>query len=86
MSFDTEVLIIGAGMLGLGLAVQLIRKFGVNSFEIIEKPNDVRGTWLANTYLRCGCDVPIFLDTICSSIAPSPNNIMSYLISNSILQ
>ena len=85
MSFDTEVLIIGAGMLGLGLAVQLIRKFEVNSFEIIEKSNDVRGTWLANTYPRCGCDVPIFLDTICSSIAPSSNNIMSYLISNSIL-
>jgi cation diffusion facilitator CzcD-associated flavoprotein CzcO len=50
VSFDTEVLI-GAGMSGLGLAVQLIRKFGVNSFEIIEKSNDVGGTWLVNTAL-----------------------------------
>ena len=41
MSFDTEVLIIGTGMSGLGLTVQLIRKFGVNGFEIIEKSNDV---------------------------------------------
>jgi len=48
VSFDTEVLI-GAGMSGLGLAIQLIRKFGVNSFEIIEKSNDVGGTWLVNT-------------------------------------
>src|SRR6266568_3133152 len=68
MSFDTEVLIIGAGMSGLGLAVQPIRKFGVNGFRMIGKSNDVGGTWLANTYTRCGCDVPIFLVTICSSI------------------
>ena len=55
MSFDTEVLITGAGMSGLGMAVQLIRKFGVNSFQIIEESNDVGGTWLANTYPGCGC-------------------------------
>jgi cation diffusion facilitator CzcD-associated flavoprotein CzcO len=54
---DTEVLIIGAGMSGLGLAVQLIRKFRLRSFEIIEKCTDVGGTWLVNTYPGCGCDV-----------------------------
>ena len=57
MSFDTEVLIIGAGMSGLGLAVQLIRKFGVRDFELVEKSDDVGGTWLQNTYPGCGCDV-----------------------------
>ncbi|KAF1841845.1 cyclohexanone 1,2-monooxygenase [Cucurbitaria berberidis CBS 394.84] len=57
MSFDTEVLIIGAGMSGLGLAVQIIRRFGVSNFELIEKSEDVGGTWLANTYPGCGCDV-----------------------------
>ncbi|KAF2654527.1 cyclohexanone 1,2-monooxygenase [Lophiostoma macrostomum CBS 122681] len=57
MSFDTEVLICGAGMSGLGLAVQLIRKFGIYNFELIEKGEDVGGTWLANTYPGCGCDV-----------------------------
>jgi cation diffusion facilitator CzcD-associated flavoprotein CzcO len=56
-SFDTEVLIIGAGMSGLGLAVQLIRQFGVRDFEIIEKSDNVAGTWHANTYPGCGCDV-----------------------------
>jgi cation diffusion facilitator CzcD-associated flavoprotein CzcO len=59
MSFDTEVLIIGAGMSGLGLAVQLIRKFGVRDFELVEKSDDVGGTWLQNTYPGCGCDVCI---------------------------
>jgi cation diffusion facilitator CzcD-associated flavoprotein CzcO len=57
MSFDTEVLIIGAGMSGLGLAVQIIRKYGLRNFELIEKSEDVGGTWLANTYPGCGCDV-----------------------------
>jgi cation diffusion facilitator CzcD-associated flavoprotein CzcO len=57
MSFDTEVLIIGAGMSGLGLAVQIVRQFGIRNFELIEKSNDVGGTWLANTYPGCGCDV-----------------------------
>ncbi|USP82605.1 cyclohexanone 1,2-monooxygenase [Curvularia clavata] len=57
MSFDTEVLIIGAGMSGLGLAVQILRKYGIRNFELVEKSEDVGGTWLANTYPGCGCDV-----------------------------
>jgi cation diffusion facilitator CzcD-associated flavoprotein CzcO len=57
MSYNTEVLIIGAGMSGLGLAVQIIRKYGLRNFELIEKSDDVGGTWLANTYPGCGCDV-----------------------------
>lgn len=91
VSFDTEVLI-GAGMSGLGLAVQLIRKFGVNSFEIIEKSNDVGGTWLLHT------STPTPLLSILTGLestrcdlrygsisAPSPNNIILYLTSNSTL-
>ncbi|KNG47328.1 cyclohexanone 1,2-monooxygenase [Stemphylium lycopersici] len=57
MSFDTEVLIIGAGMSGMGLAVQIIRQYGIRNFQLIEKSDDVGGTWLANTYPGCGCDV-----------------------------
>lgn len=58
MSFDAEILIIGAGMSGLGLAVQIIRNFGgIKNFELIEKSEDVGGTWLQNTYPGCGCDV-----------------------------
>lgn len=54
---DTDILIIGAGMSGLGLAVQLIRNYGYRDFQIVEKVADVGGTWLVNTYPGCGCDV-----------------------------
>ena len=60
MSIDTDVLIVGAGMSGLGLAVQLLRKFGTRNFELIEKVDDVGGTWKVNTYPGCGCDVRFF--------------------------
>lgn len=56
-NLDTDILIIGAGMSGLGLAVQLIRNYGYRDFQIVEKVADVGGTWLVNTYPGCGCDV-----------------------------
>jgi len=61
MSLDTDVLIIGCGMSGIGFAVQLIRKFGTRSFEIIEKSDNVGGTWWLNSYPGCGCDVCYFI-------------------------
>jgi len=57
VDLDTDILIIGAGMSGLGLAVQLIRNYSHRSFQIVEKTADVGGTWLVNTYPGCGCDV-----------------------------
>lgn len=50
MSIDTDMLIIGAGMSGMGLAIQMIRKYTLRTFEIYEKAGDVGGTWLVNTY------------------------------------
>lgn len=49
MSIDTDMLIIGAGMSGMGLAIQMIRKYTLRTFEIYEKAGDVGGTWLVNT-------------------------------------
>jgi cation diffusion facilitator CzcD-associated flavoprotein CzcO len=57
MSVDTDVLIVGVGMSGLGMAIQLVRQFGTRSFELVEKVDDVGGTWNVNTYPGCGCDV-----------------------------
>jgi cation diffusion facilitator CzcD-associated flavoprotein CzcO len=57
MEYDTDVLIVGAGMSGLGFAVQLIRQYGNRNFEIIEKTTEIGGTWYINSYPGCGCDV-----------------------------
>ncbi|KAJ8121863.1 hypothetical protein ONZ43_g1794 [Nemania bipapillata] len=50
MDLDTDVIVIGAGMSGLGFAVQLVRQYGHRNFEIIEKASHIGGTWWANSY------------------------------------
>ena len=53
---DFEVLVIGAGMSGL-LAGHRLRQAGV-PFTILEKDDDVGGTWLENQYPGCRVDNP----------------------------
>lgn len=57
MSVDSDVIIIGAGFSGLGFAIRLQKQYPQASFEIIEKTDNVGGTWWVNTYPGCGCDV-----------------------------
>ncbi|PGH18933.1 hypothetical protein AJ80_04260 [Polytolypa hystricis UAMH7299] len=83
MSLDTDVLIIGAGMSGLGLAVQLQKKFPQASFEIVEKTGDLGGTWSVNTYPGCGCDVASHLYSY--SFALNPNWSRKYALRPEIL-
>lgn len=53
---DFSVIIIGAGMSGLGMAAKL-KEAGV-AFTILEKNDQVGGTWYENTYPDCGVDTP----------------------------
>ncbi|MBF6330739.1 flavin-containing monooxygenase [Nocardia transvalensis] len=53
---DPEVLIVGAGMAGLGMAATL-RNAGITDFVVLEKASEVGGTWRVNTYPGCSCDV-----------------------------
>jgi len=55
-----SVTIVGGGMSGLGLAMQLVRT-GCRSFTIVEQSDGVGGTWRDNTYPGSGCDVPSHL-------------------------
>lgn len=54
-----QTIIIGAGMSGLLAAIRL-KQAGVE-FVVLEKSNDVGGTWLDNAYPGSGCDVPSHL-------------------------
>lgn len=48
-------------MSGIGLSVQLIRKFRTRDFLIMEKSSAIAGTWNVNSYPGCGCDVSSLL-------------------------
>lgn len=52
----TKVAIIGAGFGGLAMAIRLLQS-QINDFVILEKTNDVGGTWRENQYPGAACDV-----------------------------
>lgn len=51
-----DVLIVGTGFAGLGMAIKLLQA-GQHSFVVLEKADSVGGTWRDNTYPGCACDV-----------------------------
>ncbi len=70
-----DVVIVGSGFSGLGTAINLKRE-GKRSFVVLERGNDVGGTWHFNTYPGCGCDVPSHLYSF--SFAPNPDWSQTY--------
>ncbi|MGW4479023.1 flavin-containing monooxygenase [Rhodococcus triatomae] len=56
----TRVLVIGAGIAGLGMAARL-RAAGIDDFLVLEKAADLGGVWRDNTYPGSACDVPSVL-------------------------
>ena len=57
MTEQPHVTIIGSGVGGICMAMQL-RRNGFDNFQIIEKADDIGGTWRDNSYPGCACDVP----------------------------
>ena len=55
-----DVAIVGAGFGGLCMAIKLLEQ-GNTNFVILEKANEVGGTWRDNSYPGCACDVPSIL-------------------------
>ncbi|RNL85528.1 flavin-containing monooxygenase [Halostreptopolyspora alba] len=55
-----RVAIIGTGFAGLGMAARLKRD-GLDDLVLLERANDVGGTWRDNTYPGAACDVPSHL-------------------------
>jgi len=60
MSAPLDVAIVGAGFGGLCAAIKL-REQGVSNLAILERSNEVGGTWRDNVYPGCACDVPSHL-------------------------
>ncbi len=77
MSTYHEVVVIGAGISGIAAAIKL-REAGVEDVVILEKADTYGGTWRANTYPGCACDVPSSL----YSFSFAPNSDWSRVYSN----
>jgi len=54
---DPAIVIIGAGFAGICMAIRL-KRAGYHNFVILEKNDDLGGTWRDNKYPGCACDVP----------------------------
>lgn len=70
MNPTPEVCIVGAGMSGLLMGIQL-RRAGIESFRIFEKAGSVGGTWRENRYPGLTCDVPSYFYSY--SFEPNPD-------------
>ena len=69
---DTEyyTIIIGTGFSGLGMAIKM-NQLGMDNYILIERHERVGGTWYANKYPGCACDVPSNVYSF--SFEPNPN-------------
>lgn len=67
---DHEVVIIGAGISGLGIAIRL-KEQGIGSFIILERAAQVGGTWRDNRYPGIAVDITSF--TYSYSFEQNPN-------------
>jgi cation diffusion facilitator CzcD-associated flavoprotein CzcO len=54
---DVEVLIVGAGISGIGAGIELLRR-GNESFVLLEAASEHGGTWRDNTYPGVAVDIP----------------------------
>src|SRR3954468_3390734 len=54
---DFDTVVVGAGFAGIGAAIKL-EQAGFGAFAVLEKSDNVGGTWRDNTYPGCACDVP----------------------------
>jgi cation diffusion facilitator CzcD-associated flavoprotein CzcO len=68
----TRALIIGSGFSGLGMGIALKKQgFTDRDFLILEKADEIGGTWRDNTYPGCACDIPSHMYSF--SFEPKPD-------------
>jgi cation diffusion facilitator CzcD-associated flavoprotein CzcO len=75
VSAEHRIVIVGAGFSGLGAAIRL-KAAGTRDFVVLEAAGEVGGTWRANSYPGCQCDVPSHLYSY--SFAPNPGWTRTY--------
>ncbi|TPX25843.1 hypothetical protein DIZ76_011300 [Coccidioides immitis] len=64
------VIVIGAGPSGICIAHEMKHNMGFDDFMIYEKLDGPGGTWRANNYPGCGCDIPTHLYSFSFELKP----------------
>ncbi|MFL5781132.1 MAG: flavin-containing monooxygenase [Thermoleophilaceae bacterium] len=72
---DVDVAVLGGGFSGIGMAIRL-KQAGHENFVVLERGDELGGTWHYNTYPGCACDVPSHLYSF--SFAPNPEWSQTY--------
>jgi cation diffusion facilitator CzcD-associated flavoprotein CzcO len=65
-----DAVIVGAGFAGIGAAIQL-KRLGIDNFVIVDREDDLGGTWHVNHYPGLAVDVPT--TTYSYFFEPNPN-------------
>ena len=65
-----KIVIVGSGFSGICMGIKL-KKLGIHDFVILEKADDLGGTWRENSYPGAECDIPSALYSY--SFEPNPN-------------
>ena len=65
-----DIVVVGAGFAGIGAGIRLKRR-GIRSFLVLERAEEVGGTWRDNHYPGVACDVPSHLYSF--SFRPNPD-------------
>src|ERR1022692_2535113 len=55
-----RVVVVGAGFGGIGMA-RALKQAGLDDFIVVDRADDLGGTWRDNTYPGAACDVPSHL-------------------------
>ncbi len=69
MTDEHQVVIVGAGFSGIGMAARL-RTMGIDDFVVLDRGNDLGGTWRDNSYPGAACDVPSNLYSFSFALNP----------------
>ncbi|GAC1625821.1 MAG: NAD(P)/FAD-dependent oxidoreductase [Vulcanimicrobiaceae bacterium] len=83
-AISTRIVIVGTGFAGLGMAIGL-RRAGITDFVVLERANEIGGTWRDNAYPGCACDIPSQLYSFSfargrwSRVYPTQPEIQAYL-------
>ncbi|KAG7191824.1 uncharacterized protein KQ657_002790 [Scheffersomyces spartinae] len=84
---SSKVAIVGAGLAGIATAMSLLKNHGETDFTMFEKHDNFGGTWYANTYPGCCCDIPAIwysysdeLNTTWSGVQPPQHEMEEYIL------